>query len=61
MFIVQIAALSWATIQPPEIAAAIQRLLNAGFRSAAQAVMIGDDALDSLQRCCGCGVSEFYS
>ena len=43
-FIVQVAALSWAATQVPEITAAIQSFLNAGFRSAAQVefvVMIG--------------------
>jgi hypothetical protein len=34
--IIQIAALSWATTQVPEITAAIQSCLNAWFRSAAQ-------------------------
>ena len=46
--IIQVAALSWATTQVPEITAAIQSFLNAGFRSAAQVefvVMIGVDAL----------------
>ena len=33
---IQVAALSWATTQVPEITAAIQSFLNAGFRSAAQ-------------------------
>ena len=44
IFIVQVAALSWAATQVPEITAAIQSFLNAGFRSAAQVefvVMIG--------------------
>ncbi len=44
IFIVQVAALSWAATQVPEIIAAIQSFLNAGFRSAAQVefvVMIG--------------------
>jgi hypothetical protein len=36
IFIVQVAALSWAATQVPEITAANQSLLNAGFRSAAQ-------------------------
>ena len=46
IFIVQVAALSLAATQVPEITAAIQSFLNAGFRSAAQvefAVMIGDE------------------
>ena len=41
----QAGELSWATTQVPEITAAIQSSLNAGFRSAAQvefAVMIGE-------------------
>ena len=44
IFIVQVAALSWAATQVPEITAAIQSFLNAGFRIAAQVefiVMIG--------------------
>jgi hypothetical protein len=36
IFIVQVAALSWAATQVPEITAAIQSFLNAGFRSAIQ-------------------------
>ena len=36
IFIIQVAAVSWATTQVPEITAAIQSFLNAGFRSAAQ-------------------------
>ena len=43
-FIIQVAALSWAATQVPEITAAIQSFLNVGFRSAAQVefvVMIG--------------------
>ena len=36
VFIIQVAALSWAATQVPEITAAIQSFLNAGFRSAAQ-------------------------
>jgi hypothetical protein len=35
-FIIQVAALSWATTHVPEITAAAQSLLNAGFRSAIQ-------------------------
>jgi hypothetical protein len=52
--------LSWATTQVPEITAAIQSFLNAGFRSAAQVefvVIIGDEGLHPLQRWCGCRVS----
>ena len=48
IFIVQVAALSCAATQVPEITAAIQSLLNAGFRSAIQVefvVMIGDEVL----------------
>jgi hypothetical protein len=44
IFIVQVAALSCAATQVPEITAASQSFLNAGFRSAAQVelvVMIG--------------------
>jgi hypothetical protein len=43
-FIIQVAALSWAATQVPEITVAIQSFLNTGFRSAAQVelvVMIG--------------------
>ena len=53
IFIIQIAALSCAATQVPEITAAIQSFLNAGFRSAAQVefvVMIGDEGLHPLQR-----------
>jgi hypothetical protein len=60
MLIIQVAALSWATTQVPEITAAPQSFLNAGFRSAAQVefvVMIGDLALHPLQRRRTCGVS----
>ena len=60
IFIIQIAALSWATTQVPEITAAIQSFLNAGFRSAAQVefvVMIGDEGLHTLQRWGGSRVS----
>jgi hypothetical protein len=45
ILISQVAAVSWATTQVPEITAAIQNLLNAGFRNAAQLellVMIWD-------------------
>ena len=44
IFIIQVAALSWAATQVPEITVAIQSFLNVGFRSAAQVefvVMIG--------------------
>jgi hypothetical protein len=44
IFIVLVAALSWAATQVPESTAAIQSFLNAGFRTAAQVpfvVMIG--------------------
>jgi len=44
IFIIEVAALSWAATQVPEMTAAIQSFLNAGFRSAAQVelvVMIG--------------------
>jgi hypothetical protein len=43
-FIIQVAALSWAATQVPEITVAIQSFLNAGFLSAVQvelAFMIG--------------------
>ena len=46
IFIIQVAALSWAATQVPEITEAIQSFLNVGFRSAAQVefvVMIGDE------------------
>jgi hypothetical protein len=36
IFIFQVAALSWAATQVPEITAAIQSFLNAGFRNAAR-------------------------
>ena len=36
IFIVQVAALLWAATQVPEITAAIQSFLNAGFRSSVQ-------------------------
>ena len=58
IFIVQVAALSWAATQVPEITAAIQSFLNAGFRSAVQVefvVMIGG----SSSRYKGSPVSEF--
>jgi hypothetical protein len=44
IFIIQVAALSCAVTQVPEITAAIHSFLNAGFRSATQVefvVMIG--------------------
>ena len=53
IFIVQVAALSWAATQVPEITAAIQSFLNAGFRSAAQiefVVMIGDEGLHPVTK-----------
>jgi hypothetical protein len=59
-FITQAAALSWATTQVPEITAAHQSFLNAGFRSAAHVefvVMIGDESLHPLQRRHGSRVS----
>jgi RNA polymerase sigma-70 factor (ECF subfamily) len=59
IFIVQVAALSWAATQVPEITAAIQSFLNAGFRIAAQVefiVMIG--VVIPLQRQPGFRVSE---
>jgi hypothetical protein len=52
-FINQVAALSCAATQVPEITAAIQSFLNAGFRSAAQVefvVMIGDEVLHPLTK-----------
>jgi hypothetical protein len=39
-FIIQVAALSWAATQVPEITVAIQRFLNAGFRSAVQVELL---------------------
>jgi hypothetical protein len=36
-FIIQVAALSWAATQVPEITVAIQSFLNTGFLSAVQA------------------------
>ena len=36
LFIIQVAALSWAATQVPEITVAIQRLLKAGFLNAAK-------------------------
>jgi len=56
MLIIQVAALSWATTQVPEITAAPQSFLNAGFRSAAQVefvVMIGDVALHPVTKAVG--------
>jgi hypothetical protein len=52
IFIIQVAAQSCAATQVPEITAAIQSFLNAGFRSAAQVefvVMTGDEDLILLQ------------
>ena len=60
ILIIQVAALSWATTQVPEITAAPQSFLNAGFRSAAHVefvVMIGDESLHPLQTRWGCRVS----
>jgi hypothetical protein len=51
--IIQIAALSWATTQLPEITATPQSFRNAGFRSAAQVefvVMIGDVPLHAVTK-----------
>ena len=51
--LIQVAALSWAATQVPEITAAIQSFLNAGFRSAAQVefvVMIGDKGLHPVTK-----------
>jgi hypothetical protein len=39
-FIIQVAALSWAATQVPEITVAIQSFLNAGFRSAIQVELL---------------------
>ena len=53
IFIIQVAALSWAATQVPEITVAIQSFLNAGFRSAVQVefvVMIGDDGLHPVTK-----------
>ena len=53
MLIIQIAALSWATIQVAEITAAPQSFLKDGFRSAAHVefvVMIRDEVFLPLQR-----------
>ena len=55
-FIIHVAALSWAATQVPEITAAIQSFLNAGFRSAAQVefvVMIGDEGLHPVTKTAG--------
>jgi hypothetical protein len=52
-FITQVAALSCADTQVPEITAATQSRLNAGFRSAAQVefvVMIGDEGLHPVTK-----------
>jgi hypothetical protein len=40
VFIIHVAALSWAATQVPEITVAIQSFLNAGFRSAAQVELV---------------------
>jgi hypothetical protein len=40
IFIIQVAALSWAATQVPEITVAIQRFLNAGFLSAIQVELL---------------------
>jgi hypothetical protein len=53
IFIIQVAALSWAETQVPEIAVAIQSFLNTGFRSAVQVefvVMIETTVFLPLQR-----------
>jgi hypothetical protein len=53
IFIIQVAALSWAATQVPEITAAIQSFLNAGFFSAAQVeyiFIIGDEALHPVTK-----------
>jgi hypothetical protein len=58
IFIVQVAALSWAATQVPEITVAIHSFLKAGFRSAVQVellFMIG--SLHPLQRQPGLRVS----
>ena len=60
IFIVQVAAVSWATAEVPEITAAIQSFLKAGFRSAAQVefvAIIGDEDRHSLERRHGSWVS----
>jgi len=48
-FIIQVAALSWAATQVPEITVAIQSFLKAGFLSAVQ-VELSFMAFISLQR-----------
>jgi hypothetical protein len=40
IFIVQVAALSWAATQVPEITVAIHSFLKAGFRSAVQVELL---------------------
>jgi hypothetical protein len=40
IFIIQVAALSWAATQVPEITVAIQSFLNAGFRNAVQVELL---------------------
>ena len=60
IFIVQVAAVSWATAEIPEITAVIQSFLKAGFRSAAQVefvAIIGDEDRHSLERRHGSWVS----
>jgi hypothetical protein len=59
IFIIQVAALSWATTQLPEITAAIQSLLNAGFRSAAQVEFVVIIGMRVFIRYKGGGVPEF--
>ena len=52
-FIIQVAALSWAATQVPEITVAIQSFLNARFRSAIQVefvVMIEDEGLHPVTK-----------
>jgi hypothetical protein len=58
IFIIQVAALSCAATQVPEITAAIQSFLNAGFRSAAQVEFVVNDR-GSSSRYKGNPVSEF--
>ena len=58
-FIIQVAALSWAATQVPEITAAIQSFLNAGFRSAAQVEFIFISEMRLFTRYKGGGVPEF--
>ena len=50
-FIIQIAALSWAATQVPEITAAIQSFLKVGFRSAVQVeLLVHDRGLSSRDK-----------